>query len=322
MAANWLRTLAAACSLWVGAAVAFADGDLVLVKDGKPAAVIVVPNTTEPGAAVANTAAHVLSDHLFQMSGAKLEIRHSADLGGATVQDGLVAAEVGKLDADLKSFVFVGESALSKQAGFTSEGLAIGGTFIKTGSNSLALIGSSNPQDPQSTVYAVVDCLESLGCRYLWPGESGKVIPKRATVTIAAIDRRYAPSIKQRGIRFAGMTERPLTGLTKLGFTKPEYDAAFAKAQETVSPIGWSTWQRLGGNIGIVGGAAGYGLRGGWDQWGKTHPEWFAMQADGTRDQSKAKDRWRLCVSNQDLINHVADDVIERLPQRRSALDR
>src|SRR5262249_4592631 len=50
-----------------------------------------------------------------------------------------------------------------------------------------------------------------------------------------------------------------------------------------------------------------------WDEHGKTHPEWFALQPDGTRDQSKAKERWRLCVSNPGLVDHVANDILTRL---------
>src|SRR5690606_33608107 len=79
---------------------------------------------------------------------------------------------------------------------------------------------------------------------------------------------------------------------------------------------GWGGWHRLGGNLGIGGGHAGGGLRGGWAEHGERHPEWFALQADGTRDMSNAGGRFRLCVSNPALIEHVANDIIEQVRER------
>ena len=44
----------------------------------------------------------------------------------------------------------------------------------------------------------------------------------------------------------------------------------------------------------------------------KDHPDWFALQPDGTRDNSRADGghRARLCVSNRALIEQVARDRI------------
>jgi len=308
------RSTLVACMFCAAAPMAVAE-DLVLVQDGKPAAVVVTPDRQEPGAGSAISAAKVFVDHIAQMSGATLPVVKASELGKTTVSDGKVTAEAGKAPGDVKTFVFIGEGALAKQAGFNSDGLAVGGIHIKTSGNALGLIGSALPGDPQTTQYAVIECLESLGCRYLWPGESGKIVPKRSTVTIASIDRQFSPPIQQRAIRFFGMSERPLNGLKRLGLEKAAYDAGFAKASETPLPITWAQWQRLGGNVGIAGGAAGCGLRGGWKEWGQSHPEWFAQQVDGSRDQSKAGDRWRLCISNQGLVEHVAEDIIQRIKE-------
>jgi hypothetical protein len=286
--------------------------DLVLVQDGKPTAVIVTPDAKDPNASGAVRAAGYLADHIAKMSGAKLPVYGASQLGNVTATNGNVSADKAKFGADAKLFIFVGDSALAKQAGYSSDGLTEGGILVKTGGNSLALIGSSAPGDPYTSTYAVIECLQRLGCRYLWPGESGKVIPQRSTITLGSIDYHYAPQIVQRGIRFMGMSERPLSGLLRLGLDKAEYDAANKKATESSTPITWPMWQRLGGSAGIAGGAAGGGLRGGWDQWGASHPEWFALQMDGTRDQSKSGGRFRLCVSNEGLIEHVANDIIDR----------
>jgi hypothetical protein len=109
-------------------------------------------------------------------------------------------------------------------------------------------------------------------------------------------------------------------GLASLGSSVAEYREAMQTAQPTESEGAWGFWKGLGGKLGIVGGAAGCGLRGGWDEHGARHPEWFALQPDGTRDQSKAKERWRLCVSNPGLIEHVAHDIIAQLKEHPKSI--
>ena len=57
-----------------------------------------------------------------------------------------------------------------------------------------------------------------------------------------------------------------------------------------------------------------------WEKYGKDHPEWFALQPDGTRDQSKNPDRARLCESNPDLIAAIAREKIEELNKNPNLL--
>jgi hypothetical protein len=164
------------------------------------------------------------------------------------------------------------------------------------------------------TTYAVCRFLEIVGCRYLWPGESGKVVPHLATLVVPPLDMRYTPLVGQRDIRFLPKGPRNFdTGLAVLGCSEAEYEKTRNAALQTESACPWQTWQGLGGDIGIHGGHNGCGLRGGWAEHGAAHPEWFALQSDGTRDQSKAAERWRLCVSNPGLIEYVAQDLIKQL---------
>src|SRR5262245_1681729 len=116
MTSLWTRFIAAMTVLF-GTTIALADG-VVLIDAGKPASVIVIPEKNEPGSAGAATAAKIFSDHLSQMSGARLEIHTASELDG-------------KLPEGM-SVIFVGESELSKKSGFTSEGVDIGGIRVKT----------------------------------------------------------------------------------------------------------------------------------------------------------------------------------------------
>jgi hypothetical protein len=298
------------CALAAGVAWG-ADGKVSLVAEGRPTALIVLPAEAD-GRSVEASAAKILSDHLWLMSGARFEVKRESELGEATVAGERLTFEAGKVPAGIGSFVLVGESQAARSLGLTSAGLGPGGILVRTRGNVLALLGPSAPSDNGGTRHAVIELLEQLGVRYLWPGEVGRVIPKSETIAVGPLALRFTPPIGQRHIRFMGMTERPQSGLAPLQLTREQWDQAAKQAAALDRGVGWGVWHRLGGNIGIGGGHAGAGLTGGWAEHGQKHPEWFALQADGTRDQQAAGGRWRLCKSNPELIEFVARTIIER----------
>ena len=285
--------------------------EISLTQDGQPKAVIVLSPSMHPS----DLAVTVLVSHVRQMSGATLPVLGEAELHDARIEGGKVIASGGKIAAE--TFILLGESELTRRLGLSLDGIGAGGILLKSGGNTIALLGrddGSSGKRKDSASHAVFNFLETLGCRSLWPGETGKVVPQKRTITVADLDVRFTPPIGQRNIRFTdGQARGVVQGLVSLGSTLDDFHRAKDAASKTESEGGWGAWNGLGGNIGIVGGAAGGGLRGGWAEHGKAHPEWFALQADGTRDQSKAKERWRLCVSNPGLIEHVANDIITRL---------
>src|SRR5262249_1951577 len=155
-----------------------------LVEKGKARAVIVVPEKPSP---VVETAARVLRDHIKQMSGAELPIRTEDRVTGSPSQE--------------QAWVLVGQGKLAGKLGLTSKGLGPGGILQSAKGNVLALFGTDarTPSDPNGTRYAVTTFLEDkLGVRYLWPGELGKVVPHRETITVADFRQRYAPNLAQR----------------------------------------------------------------------------------------------------------------------------
>ncbi len=288
-----------------------ADGKVSLVVESRPTAMIVLPAEADRRSVEAS-AAGLLADHLSLVSGARLEAKRESELGAAVVTGDRLAFEAGKVPEGVTSFVLVGESQAARRLGLTSEGLGPGGILVSTRGNVLALLGPTTASDSGGTRHAVIELLEQLGVRYLWPGELGRVIPKRQTIAVGPLEVRFTPPIGQRHIRFMGMSERPESGLVRLQMTREVWDQAAKTAATLDRGVSWATWHRLGGNIGIGGGHAGAGLSGGWAEHGQEHPEWFALQADGTRDQSAAGGRWRLCKSNPELIEFVARSIIER----------
>ncbi|MFA7517127.1 MAG: DUF4838 domain-containing protein, partial [Candidatus Ratteibacteria bacterium] len=168
--------------------------------------------------------------------------------------------------------------------------------------------------------HAVVEFLSSLGIRYLWPGKTGQVVPRNKTISVAQLDYTFSPIIGQRHIRASSwINERSKHGLPGLQITEDEWrESRNNTFLPRIDADNWIAWQRLGGDLGIAGTHAGAGLINSWEEHGKKHPEWFALQADGTRDQSNAGERWRLCKSNPELIEYIATSIIERVKNNPS----
>jgi hypothetical protein len=270
---------------------------ITLVEKGHPRAIIILLGKRSP---VVETAARVLRDHLRQMSGAELPIRTEDGITGSPTQE--------------QAWVLVGEGKLTEKLGLTSKELGPGGVFLSAKGHVLALFGTDarTPSDPHGTRYAVTSFLEDkLGVRYLWPGELGKVVPRRETITVEDFQQRFTPRLAQRRIRSMGYHDRIQVGLDHLGFKKDDFERLRGQAQRTEAESpDWFDWHRLGGSLNLSAGHAFGHL---WAKYGKDHPDWFALQPDGSRDQSRSPDRARLCKSNQDLIAAVAREKIEEL---------
>ena len=286
---------------------------VTLVTDGKARAVVIVAAGAEAKSGPVVGAA-VLCDHVAQISGARLTVLREEDAGKAEVRDGALSFTGGKTLADATAFVLIGEGEAARKLGVTAEGLGIGGICLKTTANAVVLLGATTGPDTRGCRYAVVALLEKLGCRYLWPGDLGKVVPKSATITVAPTDVRFTPQVGQRHIRMMPGGPRFLDkGIAMLGSTPEEWKAARTEALKCEAVVSWYDWQGLNGYVlGILGGHNGAGLGAGGQEALKQHPEWGALQADGTRDQSKT-DRFRLCVSNPELIAYVSDLIIKRI---------
>ncbi|HKB40150.1 MAG TPA: DUF4838 domain-containing protein [Gemmataceae bacterium] len=275
-----------------------------LVEKGQARAVLIVPEKPSP---VAEAAARVLRDHIRQMSGAELPIRREDQIKGSPTPE--------------QPWVLVGEGKLTNKLGLSSKGLGPGGIVLSAKEPVLALFGTDDrtPSDPHGTRYAVTTFLEDkLGVRYLWPGELGKVVPRRETIVVADFQHRFTPPLAQRRIRSLAYHDRIQVGLDRLGFKKEGYERLRAEAQRTQAESpDWFGWHRLGGNLNLSGGHAFGHL---WAKYGKDHPEWFALQADGSRDQSRSPDRARLCKSNPDLIAAIAREKIDELTRNPALL--
>ncbi|MHC4743779.1 MAG: DUF4838 domain-containing protein [Planctomycetota bacterium] len=289
-----------------------ARAEIRIVSDGKAEAVIVVPSKSSRAA---REGAEILRDHLLQISGARLTVLKESQLSDAKI----IGDRIDSKNPN-QSFILVGEGKLARQFGITSKGLGPGGIVIHTFENGLAMLGADDktPSDPFGSRYAVTTFLEDeLGCRYLWPGESGKVVPQRETVVVKPLDIRFTPLFEQRNIRWSGHTSRIQQGLDRLGFTKDDFLRARERASATeTQSSNWMGWHRIGGKLGLKTGDGTILTGETWKRFLKEHPEWFAMQTDGSRFFDPEWERPRLCKSNEALIEAIAQEKIKELDAR------
>ncbi|MEN6403491.1 MAG: DUF4838 domain-containing protein [Armatimonadia bacterium] len=263
--------------------------DLTLVKDGAPTSAIVLQSKPSDSAEVAGLK---LQTYLEKMSGAKVEIVREP----AAVPAGMLPIRI------------VSGAVNGKATGFPPK---MAGEEIRLKANAKELVvsgcdWSATNYGTNGTTWAAMELLERLGCRWLWPGELGEVVPSVKTVTVPEdLDYSFTPPVIQRHIRMPKWNERQQAGLDKLGITKEQAEALFASGAD------WWLHNRNGKQ-----GQMSYGHAFGdyWERFGKDHPDWFALQPDGTRNQgTKSTERTRLCVSNPELQKQVAADAIEKL---------
>lgn len=269
-----------------------------LTVDGQARCVIVLPD--EP-LALHRFAAQELQTHLQAMSGAEIVV-------------------VGESEAPVEGCrIFVGPTAAARAAGIDADALAPEAIRILTSGDDLFIlggdaIGPGGRDDPMSeanqtgTLFAVYDFLQDrLGVRWLWPGETGTVIPERPTITIGAIDVAESPQLQQRKLR-TGMRTSMIEELeASTGPLDRELAARLARDEQL-----WMRRMRMGRSLFIN---YGHAFTRWWEEYGAEHPEFFALNERGERAPIGPPDRIKLCVSEPTLPDFIVARWKERWEQ-------
>jgi hypothetical protein len=150
-----------------------------VVRDGKPAACIVIP---AKALAVESYAARELQYHVEASTGATLPI----------------VGEDGNLP--IGTHVYLGQCRATAAAGIDPSGLPGSSYIVKTMGNDIFIAGKDGRGDPlgldthEGTLFGVYDILESqLRIRWLWPGKLGGVIPQRKGISLTPADATVRP---------------------------------------------------------------------------------------------------------------------------------
>lgn len=241
-----------------------ANAGLVLVQDGRGLATIV---TAAKPAENARLAAADLQRCLEKISGAKLPIATDASPPAGVL-------------------ILVGASSLTDRipdlkipAGMTRN-LREEGFMVRTVGDSLVLAG--NDAKPYlGTRYAVGEFLHSLGVRWFLPGEVGEVVPNMPTIAVGPLDIRQQPDFPVRN------------------WWEHAQGNMEAECRE------WKIHNKMNPDSVDAFGVPGDSSVGGFlpkDQF-KEHPDWFALQRDGTRTNGHP------CMSSDGMFKHFVERV-------------
>lgn len=273
---------------------------LTLVLEGKARCVIVLP--AKPSSAL-RTAADELVDAL-------------ARIAGATVQ---VVVEGAKVEGDTVRIILGAVEGLPPAVAARVKALPAEGFFQLTRGRTLYIAGSDaapNGLALTGTAHGVYDFIErQLGVRWMWPGEGGTAFPRRATISIPPLDIEDAPAFAVRKLRnyggVSGPADKPVVSLedrVKVALNalgRPDLRAYAAKHAEATP---WFARQRLGQSQRVSFGHAYNDYA---ERFAGEHPDWFALQPDGTRAVTKV--RPRLDKENSGLIAQAARDALREL---------
>jgi hypothetical protein len=183
--------------------------------------------------------------------------------------------------------VCLGANDAAKAAGLTAEGMPLEGFRIATRGRNLYILGPDTPDGEQTPgggtsagtrngVYAFLE--RFVGVRWLMPGEQGDYVPTAATLSVPETDLTDAPFFANRRVPYTQES-------------RPEVKRWWARQR-----LGWSLFLYHSHNWTAIPASE-------FDR----HPDWFAERG-GVR--VPATGRYKLCITNPDLVQAFADAAI------------
>ncbi|MCA1808664.1 MAG: DUF4838 domain-containing protein [Lentisphaerae bacterium] len=147
------------------------------------------------------------------------------------------------------------------------------------------------------TINAVYTFIQDyLNVRWLWPGEIGEDILRSDTIAVPVTRHRHYPRFRGRSGIFTRWS---------INSTKPNVNQNWLKYQRVLLD-----------SLSIPGG---HGFSAWWDKYHATHPEYFALQPDGTRGGGEhpypSPKNVKMCKSNPAVWEQWLDNVAEALDE-------
>jgi len=242
---------------------------------------IIVDKSDSPAA---KFAAQEAADALNMVFGSKLKVQN---------------APSGK-----KTELRIGDRKLAKELGIDIAAFDRDGFIIRTvGNNKILIIGRDDfRRDPRrsqyynglkgewATLFGTYDFLERFaGVRYYFTGPLGVHAPKAKKLDIPSIDIYDRPDNLQRRLSDANHSMRPRRSY-------PGYDGALNRLRNRMETV-------------YIPNCHGLNYLGYYYRFGKSHPEYFALNADGTRMKQlrDGRDSSQLCFSSGIKQEIIAD---------------
>ena len=174
---------------------------IVLVWDGRPASVVVLPDAPER---FEKMAAEELVRFVRKMSGAELPVLRPGEISPQSAQspehpngkEGRARILIGRAAQSTLRDLNVNRALGPRRDNMSCRD----GYVIRAGKNTIALAGVRHT----GTLYATYDLLERLGYRWFFASELGEVVPRRRTVAIDPFETVEVPSFDMRTVAFSG----------------------------------------------------------------------------------------------------------------------
>jgi len=267
--AGFAAVLVTAVALLAGGATESPAAPLTLVKDGKPAASIVLPAVTQTDRYVAEKTPEIeawlkrthgelddaafaaeLAKHLQTLQKEVKRVGDDEELAAQELQSIIERISGAKLPIVRVEAIGIPETpsillgcglARAARLGNRLDGLQKDGIVCTVRDNALILSG----RRPRGTLYAVYDFLESLGCRWVMPGPFGELYPEMKTIS-TSIDKVQNPSHRERywWCTYGHAEGYPQWTLrTKGNFVRALGDARVAQGHALSGPLRWGANQ-------------------------------------------------------------------------------
>ncbi len=257
----------------------------IIFRDGVCVVPIIVHADVTP---ITLEAVNDLADHLERVGGARPEILvgNVDPLPDAAIWVG-VSPQVRELFADVDfSFDQPEEILLLARDGHL---VIAGRDRWEPGQMKRAVWGNrevDNIQLEYGTANAIFAFLrDQLGILWLWPGDEGVVYEARSSLALDPFEVRYAPRLRSRGDIFR---------LSRIG-DRRGVSHEFAR--------------RHGLQLDSLSLHGGHGYVDWWDRFHEDHPEYFALQPDGSRTAYPRPRRAKLCQSNPQVLEQLLADI-------------
>lgn len=255
---------------------------VVLVRAGKSMSVLVLPETAPPSL---QEAAVYFTKSVQQATGANIPIiKESAERA--------LPPETSR--------IFLGRSIRAVDSGLDPTKLPPETYRLRSEGNSIVIAGndegadaSTNRTKPRSfpSLWALNRILEEeLGVRWLWPGELGTHVPKRAGLQVRFQDTTYQPALLQRRLRLGLDYAHTRTGTPALREMEQE-------------AIAWAENHQAGRRGDIRFGHA-FGTW--WDKFSKSHPDYFAVPPASIPPPVIQARYAKLRLSNPAIVEEIA----------------
>ncbi|OHB48419.1 MAG: hypothetical protein A2Y10_00355 [Planctomycetes bacterium GWF2_41_51] len=266
-----------------------------IVTNGKPAAVIVIPDKAVD---CVKRAAHELQYYVKEASGANLDIVNESVL----------------TNKKQRSCIFLGDCKATAQANIIKTKPPRNGFIIKSIGSNLFLTGQDTPYEwyifdaptNTGTLLAVYNFLDNqLGVRWLWPGKLGEVVPKASNIRIERINQTITPPL---------ISSRFYAYSWKAGWANQQISEQFKKDEDIWQQRHYFSWD--------PSVSAKHSFETYWERFNKTHPEFFNLLPDGTRRSDPhyvgggSPMYISMCISEPNLWNQIVEDwKASRTPQ-------